>query len=199
MKITHYLYNAFLVEEGDKKVAIDPGQYFYFFNFRSLIPKEEWPTVSHIVITHGDPDHHWQSDRLAEASGALHRYPSTDHAPLRAAIGAVHGLDPDRIICGVGSDEVLQFVTQCFAGPGDEVIYAHPSFPIYGLLARSHFDTGVSVPLDGDDRHDLQAMLDAVVDFMPSRRALCTRVPIMSSASHPGTLNTGRLKAFSQG
>ena len=70
MKITHYLYNAFLVEEGDAKVAIDPGQYFYLFDFRSLIPEEEWPTVTHIVITHGDPDHHWQSDRIAEASGA---------------------------------------------------------------------------------------------------------------------------------
>jgi len=70
VRITHYLYNAFLVEEGDKKVAIDPGQYFYIFDFRSLIPEEEWPTVSHIVITHGDPDHHWQSDRVAEASGA---------------------------------------------------------------------------------------------------------------------------------
>ena len=70
MQITHYLYNAFLVEEGSAKVAIDPGQYFYLFDFRSLIPEEEWPTVTHIVITHGDPDHHWQSDRVAEASGA---------------------------------------------------------------------------------------------------------------------------------
>ena len=70
MRITHYLYNAFLVDEGGTRVAIDPGQYFYVFDFRSLIPKEEWPTVTHIVITHGDPDHHWQSDRLAEASGA---------------------------------------------------------------------------------------------------------------------------------
>ncbi|MDJ0699118.1 MAG: MBL fold metallo-hydrolase [Woeseiaceae bacterium] len=70
MKITHYLYNAFLVEEGDAKIAIDPGQYFWLFNFKSLIPKAEWPTVTHIVITHGDPDHHWQSDRVAEVSGA---------------------------------------------------------------------------------------------------------------------------------
>ncbi len=70
MRITHYLYNAFLVEENDTKVAIDPGQYFYLFDFRSLIPEEEWPSVTHIVITHGDPDHHWQSDRVAEASGA---------------------------------------------------------------------------------------------------------------------------------
>jgi L-ascorbate metabolism protein UlaG (beta-lactamase superfamily) len=70
MRITHYLYNAFLVEEGGIKVAIDPGQHFSLFDFRSLIPEKEWPTVTHIVITHGDPDHHWQSDRVADASGA---------------------------------------------------------------------------------------------------------------------------------
>ena len=70
MKITHYLYNAFLIDEGDISVGIDPGQYFYLFDFRSLIPEERWPTITHIVITHGDPDHHWQSDRVAEASGA---------------------------------------------------------------------------------------------------------------------------------
>ena len=70
MRITHYLYNAFLVEEGDKRVVIDPGQHLWVFSLKSLIPEEEWSTVTHVVITHGDPDHHWQSDRVAEASGA---------------------------------------------------------------------------------------------------------------------------------
>jgi len=70
MQITHYLYNAFLVEEGDAKIAIDPGQNLWMFKLKSLIPQSEWPTVTHIVITHGDPDHHWQSDRIARASGA---------------------------------------------------------------------------------------------------------------------------------
>jgi L-ascorbate metabolism protein UlaG (beta-lactamase superfamily) len=70
VRITHYLYNAFLVEEGHTRVAIDPGEHLYIFDFRSLIPEQKWPTVTHIVITHGDPDHHWQSDRIAEASGA---------------------------------------------------------------------------------------------------------------------------------
>jgi len=68
VKITHYLYNAFLVEEGGTKVAIDPGQNLWIFDLRSLIPEEEWSSVTHIVITHGDPDHHWQSDRVAEAA-----------------------------------------------------------------------------------------------------------------------------------
>ena len=70
MRITHYLYNAFLVEESDAKIAIDPGQNLWIFKLKSLIPQSEWPTVTHIVITHGDPDHHWQSDRIARASGA---------------------------------------------------------------------------------------------------------------------------------
>ncbi len=71
MKIAHYLYNAFLIESGDKKIAIDPGGLmFYYFRFTSLIPKSEWEGVTHIFVTHGDPDHYWHADRLAKASGA---------------------------------------------------------------------------------------------------------------------------------
>ena len=70
MKIRHFLYNSFLIEHGKNKIAIDPGQYFSLFNFKSLIPKLEWGSITHILITHGDPDHHWQSDRVAEASSA---------------------------------------------------------------------------------------------------------------------------------
>lgn len=70
MKIKHYLYNAFLIEDGSTKVAIDPGQNLWIFKLQSLIPKSEWSNITHIVITHGDPDHHWQSDRVAKVSHA---------------------------------------------------------------------------------------------------------------------------------
>lgn len=70
MKIQHFLYNAFLIDNGKSKIAIDPGQYFSLFNFSSLIPKQDWASITHLIITHGDPDHHWQSDRVAEASNA---------------------------------------------------------------------------------------------------------------------------------
>lgn len=70
MKITHYLYNAFILEADGAKVAIDPGQNLWIFRLESLIPESEWPSITHLVITHGDPDHHWQSDRVAKASGA---------------------------------------------------------------------------------------------------------------------------------
>ena len=71
MKITYYLYNAFVVESGDKKIAIDPGAlFFYWFRFTTVIPKSEWESITHIFITHGDPDHYWHADRVAKASNA---------------------------------------------------------------------------------------------------------------------------------
>lgn len=71
MKVKHYLYNAFIVESGNNKIAIDPGALFlYFFRLTSLIPKSEWEGITHIFVTHGDPDHYWHADRVAKASGA---------------------------------------------------------------------------------------------------------------------------------
>ncbi len=71
MKITFYGYNSFLIESDSKKIAIDPGASFYLPDFfRTLIPKSEWKDITHIFVTHGDPDHHWHTDRLLAASDA---------------------------------------------------------------------------------------------------------------------------------
>lgn len=70
MKIRHFLYNSFLIESEKTKIAIDPGQNLWIFNLTSLIPKSEWGDITHILITHGDPDHYWQADRMAKVSNA---------------------------------------------------------------------------------------------------------------------------------
>jgi L-ascorbate metabolism protein UlaG (beta-lactamase superfamily) len=71
VKIKHYLYNTFIIQSGDKKIAIDPGALFlYYFSMTTLIPKSEWNDITHIFVTHGDPDHHWHTDRVAAASNA---------------------------------------------------------------------------------------------------------------------------------
>jgi len=70
MKIKHYLYNTFIIENGKVKIAIDPGQNLYLFKLGSLIPKAEWSSITHILVSHGDPDHYWQADRVAEAAKA---------------------------------------------------------------------------------------------------------------------------------
>ncbi|WP_410217524.1 histidinol-phosphate transaminase [Paracoccus sp. (in: a-proteobacteria)] len=117
------------------------------------------------------------------AAADLHRYPATDHAPLRTAIGAVHDLDPDRIICGVGSDEVLQFVVHAYAGPGDEVITTEHGFSMYPILAHMVGATPVTVR-ESERRVDVDAILAAVTER--------TRVVFIANPANPtGTMLEG--------
>ncbi|WP_319545087.1 histidinol-phosphate transaminase [Ruegeria conchae] len=100
-------------------------------------------------------------EAVCDSAASLHRYPSTDHASLRNAIAEKHGLNPDRIICGVGSDEVLQFVAQAYAGPGDEVINTEHGFSMYPIIARMAGATPVMVS-ERDRRVDVDNILAAV-------------------------------------
>ena len=113
---------------------------------------------------------------IAEAAAHAHLYPSTDHASLRAAIGETWGLDSDRIICGVGSDEVLQFVTQAYAGPGDEILHTAHGFSMYPILARMAGATPVSVP-EADRVVDVDAILSGLTDR--------TRVVLLTNPGNP--------------
>ena len=71
MQITYFDYNAFVIRSGQHTIAIDPGGSFYIPDFfRPLIPSSEWKEITHILVTHGDPDHHWHTDRVARESGA---------------------------------------------------------------------------------------------------------------------------------
>lgn len=113
---------------------------------------------------------------LQAAAGQMHLYPSTDHASLRAAIGEVWGVDPDRVICGVGSDEVLQFVTQAYAGPGDEIIHTEHGFSMYPILTHMCGATPVRVP-ERDRVVDVDAILDAVTAQ--------TRIVLLTNPGNP--------------
>lgn len=99
-------------------------------------------------------------EAYAKAGHKLHRYPSTDHAALRAAIGEVHGLDPARIICGVGSDEIIHFLCQAYAGPKDEVVYPEHGFLMYRISALAAGATPVVAP-ERNRTVDVDALLAA--------------------------------------
>jgi histidinol-phosphate aminotransferase len=102
-------------------------------------------------------------DAYARSGHDLHRYPSTDHASLRAAIGDQNGLDADRIICGVGSDEILNLLAQAYAGPGDEVVYTEHGFTLYPILAQAAGATPVKVA-ERERVVDVDAVLAACND-----------------------------------
>jgi histidinol-phosphate aminotransferase len=99
-------------------------------------------------------------EAFARTVHQLHRYPSSDHAALRRAIAEEHGLDAARIICGVGSDEILSFLCQAYAGPGDEVIHTEHGFAMYRIYAQAAGATPVEVP-ERERVVDVDAILSA--------------------------------------
>lgn len=106
---------------------------------------------------------HKAVEAFKAASSDLSLYPSTDHVDLRAAIGQVHGVDPARVICGAGSDEIIAFLCQVYAGVGDEVLYTEHGFAMYRISALAAGATPVQVK--EDDRHtDVDALLAACTD-----------------------------------
>ena len=124
------------------------------------------------------------SDKAVEAfrraAHTLHRYPGTSHAALRAAIGQVHGLDADRIVCGAGSDEIIAFLCQGYAGPGDEVIHTEHGFLMYRISALAAGATPVAVP-----ETERTADVDAILAACTPR----TRLVFLANPSNPtGTM-----------
>lgn len=110
----------------------------------------------------------------------LHRYPSTDHARLRQAIGEVHGLDPARIICGVGSDEVIGLLCHAYAGPGDEVVFTEHGFLMYRIYAQAAGATPVAVK-ERERTTDVDAILAAC--------GTATRLVFLANPNNPtGTM-----------
>lgn len=102
-------------------------------------------------------------EAFKRAAHELHRYPSTDHAELRTAIGEIHGLDPARVVCGVGSDEIITFLCQAYAGQGDEVLFTEHGFSMYRISALAAGAT----PVEACEKQrvtDVDALLAACTD-----------------------------------
>ena len=123
--------------------------------------------VSNAVKLSSNENPFGASDRTKEAFQravhTLHRYPSTDHAALRGAIAEVYGLDARRILCGAGSDEIITFLCQAYAGPGDEVIHTEHGFLMYAISSRAVGATPVSVP-ERERTTDVDAILAACTE-----------------------------------
>ena len=107
-------------------------------------------------------------------------YPDPDASALRAAIGDLHGIDPARIVCGTGSDELLNLAAQGYAGRDgdtcDEVLFSRYSFSVYDIAARR---CG-AVPVEAADRDfgcDVDALLGSVTDR--------TRVVFIANPNNP--------------
>ncbi|HEY3147648.1 MAG TPA: histidinol-phosphate transaminase [Dongiaceae bacterium] len=113
----------------------------------------------------------------------LHRYPDGTSKALRTALGKEFGIEPEQIVCGAGSDDVLQLLVRAYAGPGDEVLYSQHGFLVYPIAAKAVGATPVAAP-EKDLRTDVDALLKAV--------APKTRICFVANPNNPtGSYVTG--------
>jgi histidinol-phosphate aminotransferase len=98
--------------------------------------------------------------RIAVAEANL--YPDGAATYLRAALAEKHGVTPEHIAVGNGSNEIIELMVRTFVGPGETVVTSWPSFVVYRLITQAHGREMLIAPLR-DDRYDLAA-LAALVD-----------------------------------
>ena len=111
-----------------------------------------------------------------EAAETLDRYPDGSSTVLRRAIGARFGLNPDHIICGCGSDEVLHLLSQAYLGPGDEAIFTEHGFLVYKIVTLAAGATPVIVP---------ETNFCADVDAILAKVTPKTRIVFLANPNNP--------------
>ncbi len=95
---------------------------------------------------------------------------------MREAIGKLYGLDPDHIVCGAGSDEVLNLIATAYLGPGDEAIYSEHGFLVYKIAILARGAKPVVAP-----EKDLTTDVDAIL----ARVTPQTRVVFIANPNNP--------------
>jgi histidinol-phosphate aminotransferase len=119
------------------------------------------------------------------ARGALqsvHRYPDGSAWSLRDRIAAFHGVRPDEVLQGAGSNELLDLVVRTFATPADHIVFGEPAFVVYRIAALAGGVPFTAVPLV-QHVHDLPAMAAAVT---PKTRVLFVANPNNPTGTYVG-------------
>jgi histidinol-phosphate aminotransferase len=129
---------------------------------------------------------------LVEARSTLARYPDPASNALREALGAHFALEAEQIVCGTGSDELLNLIAMGYAGAGDDIIYVRYGFSVYDIAARKCAANVVVAP-DKDYGTDVDALLARVNDK--------TRVVFVANPNNPtGTfLENGEVERLHAG
>lgn len=116
-------------------------------------------------------------EAIARELSRLNRYPDPTNAVLRKRLSERYGVPPSRIAIGNGSCDILLAAGEALLEPGAELLYAWPSFSVYPHLAAASGARAITVPLDGEDRHDLKAMAAEVT--------VATRLAIICNPNNP--------------
>ncbi|HET6183702.1 MAG TPA: histidinol-phosphate transaminase [Acetobacteraceae bacterium] len=128
---------------------------------------------------------------LIEAAAEVHRYPDGESRLLRQAIGRRYGLDPARIICGNGSDEIIAQLCIAYAGAGREVLMSEHGFLMYAIAGTWSGSCVVKAP-----ERDLTTDVDALLAHVsPATRLVLLANPNNPTGSYLPQEEMARLRA----
>jgi histidinol-phosphate aminotransferase len=116
-------------------------------------------------------------DAIERAMSTLNRYPDPSNSLLRERLSDRYGVPRERIAIGNGSCDILLAAGEALLEPGAELVYAWPSFSVYPHLSAASGARAITVPLDGQARHDLAAMLREIT--------VATRLVIVCNPNNP--------------
>jgi histidinol-phosphate aminotransferase len=122
-------------------------------------------------------------EAAARVLGGANRYPDPSYAPLRRALADRYGIPPGRIALGNGSCDILLAAGEALLEPGAEVVYGWPAFSVYPHLAAASGARAIEVPLDSEDRHDLDAIATEVT--------VATRLVMICNPNNPTSTAVG--------
>ena len=111
------------------------------------------------------------------------RYPDPSYQPLRRALADRYGVAPQRIALGNGSCDILLSAGEALLEPGAEVVYSWPAFSVYPHLAAASGARAIQVPLDAQERHDLDAMAREIT--------VATRLVLVCNPNNPTSTAVG--------
>ncbi len=135
---------------------MSPSSYFlpHIDRMAGYVPGEQ-PRDGVYIKLNTNENPYPPSPRVAEAIVAaldhrLRLYPDPMGTAFREAAAKRHGVSPDMILAGNGSDDILTIITRAFAGPGDLIVYPTPSYILYRTLAELQDSKVTEVPFRED-------------------------------------------------
>ena len=146
---------------------------------RAGIPPEK------IIRLNGNENPYGPSPAVAKALAEFpnfNHYPDPEQRQLRQALSGYVGVDPERIIAGNGSDELIDMLFRMFIGPGDNIINLTPTFGMYSLGAEICGGQAVSVPRDAEFEIDLEGVKLAIT---PRTKAIVVCSPNNPTGNMP--------------
>ncbi|MGA8154762.1 MAG: histidinol-phosphate transaminase [Rhodoplanes sp.] len=111
-----------------------------------------------------------------EVAGHLEEYPDGAATALREAIAHAYGLDPDRIVCGAGSDDLLNLLARAYLADGDEAIHTTHGFLVYPIATLGTGATPVVAP-----EKNYTADVDAILSCVTER----TKIVFLANPNNP--------------